>query len=221
MKNAVEAASAIEDLKLRNVTTGETSMGPEDPYVIGNRAYVRFLDTMLIQKDNTVLFDIMGDVTHAAIEECEIKLVLLMYKVRVRGMRSGLISKGGQNGYGPHDIKPTGNPSTKYHTIVGGGSLTVIPVPLAGDTYVSRADSKLVWKGTLQANGSENLVVRSISFNQIAAALDDDIDSCDLFIQEGTVSTLKDQGEDIDFGVLRFSQLDADGETGITYPSWR
>jgi hypothetical protein len=69
----------------------------------------------------------------------------------------------------PFTIKPSADPSTKDYTVAA-PSVTFTQKSLNNDTYVKDAQDVVVWQGTVRANDVEDLVIRSMYFQNDGTA---------------------------------------------------
>ncbi len=213
------AAASFTDIKLTDVESGATILGPDDLVDGGgaNDVSVIFSDEFVMETNETLVLDIIGDIEDAGfglLEGDEFFFTLDMDTVMVEGIESGDNSGGGGGAFGPHEITPIGDPTTQTYTIED-PTLTVSIQSESDDIYVAKADDKLLWNGTVRANSVEDLIIRSISFDNTGTSVDADVDQFSLYTVDGATSTLQETGEDLSGGTLTFSELDSDGSAGI------
>lgn len=219
--NNANATGSVTDLKLVNVETGSTFMGPEDVAalgsnvdgVVGNDFGVAFSDEVILETGEKLTLSLQGDIPSTAANDQKFSFGLDIPSVSVEGIESNKTTAS-------FDIKPSGDPQTKVYTIAE-PSLTITAKTLGNDTVVADAASVTVWQGTVSANEVEDLYIRQLVFLDTGTATDDDVDDYSIFKKEGNVLTPVETGADPTATAdVTFSNLDEDGGTnGILVPA--
>jgi hypothetical protein len=137
----------------------------------------------------------------------------------------GIVSGESQTGTAgpPFTIKPSADPSTKDYTVAA-PSVTFTQKSLNNDTYVKDAQDVVVWQGTVRANDVEDLVIRSLYFQNDGTADENDVDQYSFFKKEGNVVTALETAVTPESaagkeGDVEFPNLDEDGVSGLLVPA--
>jgi hypothetical protein len=164
--------NTITDVRLVNVDTGATFMGPADPTADGiNGATATTVqaiplnDDVVIDTGEVVTLSIQADVESTALAGVKYNFELDIDNLAPNG--TTLTIEGVESGEGnaSYTIKPSSNPTTKAYTIAA-PSITFTQKSLNNDTYVKDAEDVVVWQGTVRANDVEDLVIRSLTYIQ-------------------------------------------------------
>ncbi len=212
-----DANTDISDIRLVNIETGATFMGPED---LNDKDNIVFNDETILETGETITLSIQGDVENTATEGEEYAFAIDMDTVEVEGVESNKTTKGpgGTN----HDIRPSGDPSTKQYTVAK-PTVTLTTKSLGDDDYVADAENVVVFEATVRANSVEDIYIRDLTFENdgAATATNSDVDDYSIYKKEGNVLTPVETGKTptATAGVT-FSSLDEDGGTsGLLVPA--
>ena len=211
------ANDLISDVRLVDLATGKTFMGPEDPD--GSNDVV-FGDEQILETGDVLTLSLQGDIAAATgYEGRTIEFTLDNTSIEVKGIESNRTST---TASGEHDIRPKSDISTKEYTIAE-PSITFTSKTLSSDFYVSSAKGAIVWKGSVRASDVQDVVVRSMTFTQATgplAATEDDIIGFSLYKKEGNVMTPVETDQDLSGANIAFNSLDEDGGTsGLLVPA--
>lgn len=217
------AALAIKNVRLVNVETGSTFMGPEDPDGAG---LVIFGDAVYIESGETLNLSLQADITNniAVTTDKKLSFALDTSTIDVKGVDSRKTATGGaigQAGSPAFKIKPTSNPSTKVYTIAE-SALTFTAKTLGNDTVVADAENVTVQQLTVRANSVGDLYIRKLTFlNTGGTATSNDVDDYSIFKKEGNVLTPLETSKSptATAGVTFNSLNEAGGRNGILVPA--
>ncbi|QQS58988.1 S-layer homology domain-containing protein [Candidatus Peregrinibacteria bacterium] len=214
----------ITNVRLVNLETGTTFMGPEDPTAgdvgaagAGNgvdTTDIPFSDEVVVETGEKLQLSIQADVSSDAHANDKYRFFADMSTLTIKGVESN-------KGNAEFSIKPSSNPSTKAYTI-SEPSLTFAAKALSDDTFVSDAEDVVIWSGTVRANNVEDLYIRRIGFvDNGGTATTSDVDDFSFWKKEGNtltpIETRTDPSSSMD---VVFSSLDENGGiNGLLVPA--
>jgi len=224
-------ASFIRNIRLVDVATGKTFVGPEDMGVDTDAtvagAYVAtFNDEQTLETGDVLNLSVQGDIDANLASGTTMVFTLDMSSVTVKGIES---NKTSTISAGEHDIRPKSNISTKTYTIAN-PSVTFTSKTLNSDFYVRSAKGAVVWKGSVRSNNVQDVNIRSMRFEQTVlnatfppdvGASKDDIVGFSLYKKEGNVMTPIETNRSFNSTkYVSFSSLDEDGgASGLMVPA--
>lgn len=224
-------AAFVRNLRLVDLATGKTFVGPEDMGVdtdagLGGAYVATFNDEQTLETGDVLNLSLQGDIDANLASNTTMVFTLDMESVTVKGIES---NKTSTVDAGEHDIRPKGNISTKTYTIAN-PSVTFTSKTLNSDFYVRSAKGAVVWKGSVRSNNVQDVNIRSMRFEQTVAnatfppdvgASKDDIVGFSLYKKEGNVMTPIETNRSFNSTkYVSFSSLDEDGGTsGLMVPA--
>ena len=236
--------NVLRDVRLVDIETGITLFGPIDPdnktILAGTKrsTALRFPKDTIVEEGQFLNLSIQADVMPGAINDSEYSFTLVMHQddagetsalpFKIQGLTSGKIENSGIPTTGNFTIRPETGPSTKIYSVVK-PSIIFTPKSLRDDTFVRGTSNVVVWRSSIRANQVSNLIVRSLSFENIytdttgvaSPANEDDIFGFSLYKKEGDDLIVLEELKSFDAQTTRlsFGRLNKDGEVGILIPS--
>jgi hypothetical protein len=222
----VEANTCVLDnIKLSGVDSAIT-VGPEDAGISSGTETITFKDDFFIDAGETVTLNLTADIDNAT--DCDnattgdqgigdgdkYRFEISMTSVQYRGETSGDDFACGPN----TNCTPSNNPFTQDVTI-SQSAVVFTGNPIAAQTHVARSQQVALWKGTVRASNAEDIVIRSLVFEQNTTDDPNNIENLAVYTQETPTSepVLKQSGESIVTASNRvtFSSMDEDSVSGI------
>jgi hypothetical protein len=189
-------ADFLSDIRFVDVDSKTTYMGPvglsiADDWIPGEDMEMFkaiFSDDTILEMGETLNLTIQADIKSSAPIGTKFVFSIDMSTVEVEGIISGEIADGGTDGQAI-DIQPVyGYPYTKEATIEN-PMASFLAKSLNNNTIVKDARDVVVWRGEVRANKVEDLVIRSLAFDNLGTATDEDVDQYSFFKKEGGVVT--------------------------------